>query len=90
VPKYSNGGAESADGVGSRREEVPPLSGGGSGRELYPLPRIFFCIFSFKMVHFDAFWTLEHILTKCNCHYDVHDINSNILKLHMLNSAAKR
>jgi len=28
--------------------------------------------------------------TNCNCHYDVHDINSNILKLHMLNSAAKK
>ena len=28
--------------------------------------------------------------SNCNCHYDVHDINSNILKLHMLNSAAKR
>jgi len=31
-----------------------------------------------------------HFYTNCNCHYDVHDINGKILKLHMLNSAAKR
>ena len=40
------------------------------------------------MVHFDAFWGT--FCTDCNRHYNVHDINSNILKLHMLNNAAKR
>jgi len=27
--------------------------------------------------------------TNCNCHYDVQDINGDILKLHMLKSAVK-
>jgi len=48
----------------------------------------FFCIFFFIMVHFDAFWSTFY--TNCNCHYHVHDINSNILKLHMVNSATNR
>jgi len=42
-------------------------------------------IFSFKTVHFDALWGTFY--TNCNYHYD-HDINSNVLKFHMLNSAA--
>ena len=59
----------------------------GSGRGLFPLPTKI-CTFFYKMVYFDAFWSTFY--TNCNCHYDVHDINSNILKLHMLNSAAKK
>jgi len=38
------------------------------------------------MVHLDEFWSTFYT----NHHYDVHDINTNILKLHMLNGAAKR
>jgi len=57
-----------------------------SGRGLCPSPEKN-SIFSFKIVHFDAFWSTFY--TNCNCHYDVHDINSNIIKLHMLNIAAK-
>ena len=42
------------------------------------------------MAHFDAFWSTFYTnCNKLNCHCD-HDINSNILKLLMLNSAVKR
>ena len=39
------------------------------------------------MIHLDAFWSIFY--TNCNCLYD-RGIKSNILKLHMFNSAAKK
>ena len=48
VPKHSNGGT---DGVESGRG-----IGVGSGEGVVHLPRKNFSMFSFEMVHFDAFW----------------------------------
>jgi len=66
---------------------IPSQWGWSLGGGCAPSQKIFLYIFSFKMVHSDVFWSTFY--TNCNCHYDVHDINSNILKLHMFNSAAK-
>jgi len=57
-----------------------------SGEGAVSPPRKIF-VFSIKMVHFNAFWSTFY--TNFKCHYDVLDTNSNILKPHMLNSAAK-
>jgi len=47
---------EGADGGGSGEGVSPSPVGVGSWRGLCPLPIKKFCIFSFEMVHFDAFW----------------------------------
>jgi len=50
-----------------------------SGEGAVPPPQKIFCIFSFEMVHFDAFRKTMEV----NCY-------NNILRLHMLNLSAKR
>ena len=51
----------------------------GRGVGSVPPPQKNFGIFSFEMVHFDAFWKTMEV----NCY-------NNILRLHMLNLSAKR
>jgi len=51
------GGDSSAEGT---RMEVAGL-GSGEGAVPLPPPHKNFCIFSFEMVHFDAFWNLGDV-----------------------------
>ena len=60
--------------------EVPKApTGWGLGRN--------FGMFSFEMVHFDAFWsTFRHY----NCDYDVHDINRGLIMIMKITVCAMR
>jgi len=66
--RHSNEGAEDADRDGVWRENPLPSGGWVRGGGCAP-PRKFFCILSFKMAHFDAFWSTFY--TNCNCLYEV-------------------
>ena len=51
---------EACTGVGYGEGVFPSPMGVGSGQGAVPLPQKNFCIFSFEMVYFDAFWkTME-------------------------------
>jgi len=73
--KHSNGGAEGADGGEVWGGVSPTQWGLGLGRRLSPEN---FGMFSFEIVHFDAFWSTSK--TKYNCHYDVQDISRGPIK----------
>jgi len=55
--RHSNGGAEDVDGGGVWGGGIPLTSGVGSGEGSVLPPQKNFGIFSFEMVHFDAFWS---------------------------------
>ena len=55
--RHSNGGAEGVDGVGSGEGVSRSPVRVGSGEGAVPPPQKNFGIFSFDVVHFDAFWS---------------------------------
>jgi len=64
---------------GFQRGGIPSTVGVWSGEGAVPPLQKFRCIFSFKMVHFHAFWGTYIIFTPTVIVTDVHDIDSNIL-----------